>query len=96
MKQKWPIFLALLLFMSTSACNAVLSEQVRSTANEETLFEEIFEDPKQHVGKIIILGGEVLRLPDIKGSKRRWSSQKFPSTGPASRLWASIRESTFS
>lgn len=78
MKQKWPIFLALLLlFMSTSACNAVLSEQVRSTANEETLFEEIFEDPKQHVGKIIILGGKVLRL-QYKGQQMEVEFAEIP------------------
>lgn len=77
MKQKRPLFFALLLFMSTSACNAVLTEQVRSTANEETLFEEIFEDPNQHVGKIIILGGEILRI-QYKGEKTEVEFAEIP------------------
>jgi starvation-inducible outer membrane lipoprotein len=62
MKQKWPVILVLLLFISALACTSVLTEQVRSTADEETLFEEIFEDPNQHLGKIIILGGEIVRI----------------------------------
>lgn len=62
MRQMWRILIVSFLFISTSACQAVLSEQVRSTADEETLFEEIFEDPNQHLGKIIVLGGEILSL----------------------------------
>lgn len=52
----------LLLFIALSGCQAMLSEQVRSTADEETLFEEIFENPAEHKGKIVVLGGEVKRL----------------------------------
>lgn len=75
MKQK--IISTLLFFISTSACNAVLSEQVRSTANEETLFEEIFEDPNEHLGKIILLGGEILRL-QYKGQKTEVEFAEIP------------------
>lgn len=52
----------LLLFFSTTACRTILSEQVRSTADEETLFEEIFANPDKHKGKIILLGGEIRAL----------------------------------
>lgn len=52
----------LLLLTITSACQTILSEPVQSTADEETLFEEIFENPDSHKGKIIILGGEVRNL----------------------------------
>ncbi|GEM_PF-3343989 len=62
MRQIWTIFLSLFLLLSLSACQAVLSEQVRSTADEDTLFEEVLLDPNQYVGKIIVLGGEILHL----------------------------------
>ena len=75
---KWrQIFLSLLLLVSTSACKAVLSEQVRSTADDETLFEEVFEDPNQHLGKIIILGGEILRL-QYQGPKTEVEFAEIP------------------
>ncbi len=77
MKQKWQIVLALLLLISASACTAVLTEQVRSTADEETLFEEVFEDPNRHLGKIIILGGEILRL-QYKGQKTEVEFAEIP------------------
>jgi outer membrane lipoprotein len=57
-----PFYPLLLLFIALSGCQAMLSEQVRSTADEETLFEEIFENPDHHKGKIVILGGEVQQL----------------------------------
>jgi len=62
LKQKWQTVFTLLLFISISACTGVLTEQVRSTADEGTLFEEIFEDPNRHIGKVVILGGEIVRL----------------------------------
>ena len=77
MKQKWHIFLILLVFLSTPACNAILSEQVRSTADEETLFEEVFSDPNEHLGKIIILGGEILRL-QYQGPKTEVEFAEIP------------------
>lgn len=77
MRQKWPLFLTLLLFIHTSACTAVLTEQVRSTADEETLFEEIFEDPNQHMGKIIILGGEILHFRHL-GQKTEVEFAEIP------------------
>lgn len=40
----------------------MLSERIRSTADEETLFEEVFENPSDHHGKVIVLGGEVRQL----------------------------------
>ena len=52
----------LLLFIALSGCQSVVSEQTRSTADEETLFEEIFENPGSHKGKVVILGGEVRQL----------------------------------
>src|SRR5581483_689929 len=57
-----------LLMIVLSGCQSMLSERVRSTADEETLFEEVFENPAEHKGKIIILGGEVrdLRYRDNK------------------------------
>ena len=64
MKQEKPLSLCLflLLFITLTGCQAWISEQVRSTADDETLFEEIFENPNSHKGKIIVLGGEVLQL----------------------------------
>jgi outer membrane lipoprotein len=64
MKSERRISLSILLFLfiALSGCQAWISEQVRSTADEETLFEEIFENPNSHKGKVIILGGEVLQL----------------------------------
>lgn len=51
-----------LLIAAFSGCQAMLSERVRSTADEATLFEEVFENPAEHQGKVIILGGEVREL----------------------------------
>ncbi|MFQ5779342.1 MAG: Slp family lipoprotein [Nitrospiria bacterium] len=56
------ILSAILLFISTTGCQAILSEKIRSTADEETLFEDIFENPSGHKGKIIFLGGEIRQL----------------------------------
>lgn len=77
LKQKWQIVLSLLLYVSASACTGVLTEQVRSTADEETLFEEIFEDPNQHIGKVFILGGEIIRLQH-KGGKTEVEFAEIP------------------
>ncbi|MEO2053690.1 MAG: Slp family lipoprotein [Nitrospira sp.] len=52
----------ILFLISTTACQAILSEQIQSTADEKTLFEEVFKNPDKHTGKIIILGGEIRKL----------------------------------
>ncbi len=52
----------ILLLLSTTGCQAILSEQIRSTADEKTLFEEVFKDPDKHKGKIILFGGEMRKL----------------------------------
>lgn len=77
MKRKWQIVSILLLFISTPACTRVLTDQVRSTADEETLFEEIFEDPNRHIGKVVILGGEIIRL-QYKGEKTEVEFAEIP------------------
>lgn len=77
LKQNWQIVLSLLLFVSASACTGVLTEQVRSTADEETLFEEIFQDPNRHIGKVFILGGEIIRLQH-KGGKTEVEFAEIP------------------
>jgi outer membrane lipoprotein len=52
----------LLFFFFTSGCLAPISKEIQSTADDETLFEEIFENPDEHKGKIVILGGEIQQL----------------------------------
>ncbi|MFQ5580252.1 MAG: Slp family lipoprotein [Nitrospiria bacterium] len=54
--------LGILSLLTTTACQAILSEQIQSTADEKTLFEEVYKDPDKHKGKIIILGGEIRDL----------------------------------
>lgn len=77
MKRIWSPFFISFLLMLTSACSSILSEQVRSTADEETLFEEIFEDPHQHKGKIFLLGGEIVRLQYV-GEKTEVEFAEIP------------------
>ena len=77
MKRIWqPLFIFALL-ISLPACTGILSDQDRSTADEETLFEESFEDPTQHKGKIFILGGEIIHLQYV-GQKTEVEFAEIP------------------
>lgn len=60
------LLLLFILFLWMSACQAPLSKEIRSTADDETLFEAIFENPDDHKGKTIILGGEILQIRNIE------------------------------
>ena len=67
----------LFILFSLTACRAALSTEIQSTADHETLFEEILADPKEHIGKVILLGGEILRARTV-GSKTEVEFAEIP------------------
>lgn len=66
MKPYRPSLLFLSLFLFVWGCQGAISKEIQSTADDQTLFEEIFENPDDHRGKIVILGGEIQQLRSIE------------------------------
>lgn len=65
MKRLNPLFL-LLLVLSVSGCAHVVSKGLREQADPALTFEQVFQDPDEHTGKIVIWGGDVIQTINQK------------------------------
>lgn len=59
----WPILFAL---AAISSCGPVISEGVRQQASLGLTFEEVFQDPKKHLGRVVIFSGVILEGVNTK------------------------------
>ncbi|MFY9270338.1 MAG: Slp family lipoprotein [Candidatus Manganitrophaceae bacterium] len=64
MKFRPVLILLIVISLSSFAggCRSVLTEKTLSSTDDQLLFETLVADPNQHIGKVITLGGEIIRL----------------------------------
>ncbi len=59
-------FMIFLLFTLLSACGPVISKNLRTRADLDLTFQEVFQKPEAYKGEIVIWGGEIIQTINQK------------------------------
>lgn len=61
-----PSILLLGLVLLTQACSYAISRDTASRADRSLAFQKLSAEPRTHIGKIVILGGEIIDAQHVK------------------------------
>jgi len=65
-KGTWPrAWLVALAILGVTGCAAVISQDTLKTVDKEIRFEQILENPDAYRGKLVLLGGEIIKTENV-------------------------------
>lgn len=59
-------YITLALFLFVSGCAPVISKELRSQVARDLTFKEIFNNPEAYKGKVVLLGGVIIGVKNLK------------------------------
>ena len=87
--------------LGISSCATVISREVLREVDQGVRFEEILKDPEAYQGRVVLLGGEILKTENFPDKTQliviQWplNSEKKPTTKDASKGRFIVSDSDF-